>query len=133
MWKETITYTDFFGVERTEEFRFHLSQAECAQRQMKFAGENGYAGFLQKIVDAKDAEKIIDYFKEFLMDSYGEISEDGRLFMKSPELSKAFSETEAFNILYMKLASDDQYAAEFVKGVLPKAEMPKGIPAPPSK
>lgn len=130
MWKETITYTDYFGEERTEDFRFHLSQAECAERQMKYAG-GGYAEFLRKIIDAKDAEKIVEYFKQFLLDSYGEISPDGRRFMKSPELSKAFSETEAYNILYMKLATDDVFAAEFVKGVLPKTDVPKGTPAPP--
>ena len=129
MWKETITYTDYFGEQRTEDFRFHLSQAECAERQMKYAG-GGYAEFLRRIIDAKDAEKIVEYFKQFVLDSYGEISPDGRRFMKSPELSKAFSETEAFNILYMKLATDDQYAAEFVKGVLPKTEIPGGISAP---
>lgn len=130
MWKETITYTDYFGEQRTEDFRFHLSQAECAERQMKYAG-GGYAEFLRKIIDAHDAEKIVEYFKQFLLESYGEISPDGRRFMKSPELSKAFSETEAYNILYMKLATDDEFAAEFVKGVLPKTDTPKGVPAPP--
>lgn len=130
MWKETITYTDYFGEQRTEDFRFHLSQAECAERQMKYAG-GGYAEFLRRIIDAKDAEKIVEYFKQFLLESYGEISPDGRRFMKSPELSKAFSETEAYNILYMKLATDDEFAAEFVKGVLPKTDVPSGTPAPP--
>ena len=130
MWKETITYTDYFGEQRTEDFRFHLSQAECAERQMKYAG-GGYAEFLRRIIDAKDAEKIVEYFKQFLLESYGEISPDGRRFMKSPELSKAFSETEAYNILYMKLATDDEFAAEFVKGVLPKTDVPKpSSPAP---
>ena len=129
MWKETITYTDYFGEQRTEDFRFHLSQAECAERQMKYAG-GGYAEFLRKIIDAKDAEKIVEYFKQFLLESYGEISPDGRRFMKSPELSKAFSETEAYNILYMKLATDDEFAAEFVKGVLPKTDVPPSSPAP---
>lgn len=132
MWKETITYTDYFGAERTEDFRFHLSQAECAERQMKYAG-GGYAEFLKKIIDAKDAEKIVEYFKQFLLESYGEISPDGRRFMKSPELSKAFSETEAYNILYMKLATDDEFAAEFVKGVLPKTDIPKSSSPAPAK
>lgn len=121
MWKETITYTDYFGEERTEDFRFNLSRAECAERQMKYAG-GGYAEFLRKIVDAKDSEKIVEYFKQFLLDSYGEISPDGRRFIKSPELSKAFSETEAYSILYMKLATDDEFAANFVNGVIPKID-----------
>ena len=50
MWKETITYTDYFGEERTEDFRFNLSKAECAERQMKYAG-GGYGEFLRKIVE----------------------------------------------------------------------------------
>lgn len=121
MWKETITYKDFYGEERTEEFRFHLSKAECAEKQMKYAG-GGYAEFLKRIVDAKNQETIVDLFKQFILDAYGEISQDGRRFVKSPELSKAFSETEAFSILYMKLATDDEYAAKFVNGVIPKPD-----------
>ena len=121
MWKETITYKDFYGEERTEEFRFHLSKAECAEKQMKYAG-GGYAEFLKRIVDAKNQETIVDLFTPFILDAYGEISQDGRRFVKSPELSKAFSETEAFSILYMKLATDDEYAAKFVNGVIPKPD-----------
>lgn len=121
MWKETITYKDFYGEERTEEFHFHLSKAECAEKQMKYAG-GGYAEFLKRIVDAKNQETIVDLFKQFILDAYGEISQDGRRFVKSPELSKAFSETEAFSILYMKLATDDEYAAKFVNGVIPKPD-----------
>ena len=121
MWKETITYKDFYGEERTEEFRFHLSKAECAEKQMKYAG-GGYAEFLKRIVDAKNQETIVELFKQFILDAYGEISQDGRRFVKSPELSKAFSETEAFSILYMKLATDDEYAAKFVNGVIPKPD-----------
>jgi len=124
MWKETITYTDYFGETRTEDFRFHLSKAECAERQMATAG-GGYAELLKKIVDARDAEKIVSYFKQFILDSYGEISADGRRFVKSPEISKAFSETPAYEQLYMKLATDDEYAAKFVNGVLPAPEEKK--------
>jgi len=121
MWKETITYKDFYGEERTEEFRFHLSKAECAEKQMKYAG-GGYAEFLKRIVDAKKQETVVELFKQFILDAYGEISPDGRRFMKSPELSKEFSETEAFSILYMKLATDDEYAAKFVNGVIPQPD-----------
>ena len=124
MWKETITYTDFFGETRTEDFRFHLSKAECAERQMATAG-GGYAELLKKIVDARDAEKIVSYFKQFILDSYGEISADGRRFVKSPEISKAFSATPAYEQLYMKVATDDEYAAKYVNGVLPTPEEKK--------
>ena len=38
MFKKTITYTDFNGNERTEDFYFHLSKAELAEMDLSKAG-----------------------------------------------------------------------------------------------
>lgn len=51
--------------------------------------------------------------------SYGEKSPDGKRFVKSEELSTAFSQTEAYSQLYMELATDADKAAEFINGVIP--------------
>jgi hypothetical protein len=51
--------------------------------------------------------------------SYGKKSDDGRRFIKSPELSKEFTETEAFSELFMELAGDADAAAAFVNGIVP--------------
>lgn len=118
MLTKQITYTDFFGVERTETFYFNLSQSELVEMQFGTAG--GLGAMIQKVVDAKDQQTIIRVFRELILKSYGEVSPDGRRLMKSEELSKAFSETNAYDKLYMELSTDDMAAADFINGVVPK-------------
>lgn len=117
MLKETIKFTDFNGVERTEDHYFHLSKAEAMEMEMSTSG--GLSEMIRKIVAAQDTPAIIKIFKEIILKSYGQKSPDGRQFIKSPELSKAFSETEAYSQLFMKLATDADAAAKFVNGIVP--------------
>lgn len=118
MIKKTMTYTDYNGVERTEDFYFNLSEAELLEMETGISG--GYSEMIKKIYMAKDGPTIMKLFKELLLKSYGEKSEDGRRFVKSKEISEAFSQTEAYNQLYMELATDSDKAAEFVNGLIPK-------------
>lgn len=118
MLTKQITYTDFFGVERTETFYFNLSQSELVEMQFGTAG--GLGEMIQKVVDAKDQQTIIKVFRELILKSYGEVSPDGRRLMKSDEISKAFSETNAYDKLYMELSTDDIAAADFINGIVPK-------------
>lgn len=124
MFKKTVTYTDYNGVERKEDFFFNLNKAELMEMEMGTTG--GYAEMIQKIVNAKDAPSIIRIFKELVLKSYGVKSDDGKRFIKSQELSDAFSQTEAYSQIFMELATDDKAAAEFVNGVVP-AELAKQI------
>lgn len=120
MLKKTITYTDYNGMERTEDFYFNLTKAELMEMEIGTSG--GFAEMVQRIVAAKDAPAIIKIFKEMILKAYGQKSPDGRRFIKNDELREEFSQTEAFSILYMELATDDKAAAKFVNGVMP-AEM----------
>lgn len=126
MLKKTVTYEDFNEVERTEDFYFHFTEAELTDMNMD---ENGdLAAKLQKIIDSKDIKQIKDYFKWIVLKAYGEKSEDGRRFMKSDERTKAFEETQAYSDIWMELATNEQAAADFVNGIMPKklmAEMEK--------
>ncbi len=124
MFKKTVTYTDYNGVERKEDFFFNLNKAELMEMEMGTTG--GYAEMIQKIVNAKDAPSIIRIFKELVLKSYGVKSDDGKRFIKSQELSDAFSQTEAYSQIFMELATDDKAAAEFVNGVVP-AELAKQV------
>ncbi|WP_456074137.1 hypothetical protein [Holdemanella biformis] len=118
MLKKTITYEDFNGVERKEDFYFNLSKAEIME--MQFGTVGGLDVMLKKIIDAKDVKSIMDTFKMLILKAYGIKSDDGRRFIKSEEIAKEFEQTEAYSILYMELASDDNAAAEFVNGIIPK-------------
>lgn len=117
MLKLTRTYTDYNGVQRTEDFYFNLSKAEVAEMEMGTAG--GLAEMIQKVVDAKDAQAIIKVFKDILLKAYGEKSPDGKYFNKSTEISQAFASTEAYSDLFMELATDTDFAAKFVNGIIP--------------
>lgn len=117
MLKKTITYTDYNNVERTETFYFNLSKSEITEMQLSYAG--GYTETVQAIVAAKDTPSLIRIFKDLILRSYGVKSDDGRRFIKSEQLSTEFSQTEAYNQLFMELATDDIAAANFVKGIVP--------------
>ena len=117
MLKKTIKYTDYNGVERTEDFWFNLSKAEIMEMELSTTG--GLAELIQKIVKEQDAPAIIKIFKDLVLKSYGEKSPDGKRFIKSEEISLAFSQTEAYSNLFMELATDADEAAKFVNGIIP--------------
>lgn len=117
MLKKTITYTDYNGNNRTEDYYFNLSQAEVMEMEMSTAG--GLAEMIQRIVAAQDAPSIIKIFKDLILKAYGEKSADGKRFIKSAEISEAFSQTEAYSQLFMELATDADAASAFVNGIIP--------------
>ena len=119
MLKKTVTYTDYNGVERTEDFYFNLSKAEVTEMELSVDG--GLAQMLENIVNSKDNTEIVRMFKELVLKAYGEKSPDGRRFIKNKELSDAFSQTEAYSEIFMELALNEQAAADFVNGILPKS------------
>lgn len=129
MLKKTITYTDYNGTERTEDFYFNLTKAEIMEMEMGTSG--GMAEMIQRIVAAQDAPAIIKIFKELVLKAYGQKSPDGKRFIKNDELKEEFAQTEAYSQLFMELATDSDAAAKFVNGIMPPDLTEKSsIPAP---
>lgn len=120
MLKKTITYTDYDGVERTEDFFFNLSKAEVAE--MELSNQGGMEKMLQQIAMTQDRKRLVELFKEIILKAYGEKSMDGRRFIKSKELSEAFSQTEAYSELFMQLATDTEAASKFINGIMPQSD-----------
>ena len=117
MLKKTVTYVDYNGVERTEDFYFNLSKAEVTEMELSVRG--GLSAMLEELVKSGDNTRIVEIFKDLVLRSYGEKSADGKRFVKSKELSEAFSQTEAYSEIFMELALDEKAAAAFVNGILP--------------
>lgn len=118
MLKKTMTYTDYDGNERTEDFYFNLTKAEITEMEMSHDG--GLVKLIEKIVAEQDVKRIIEIFKDLILNAYGEKSADGRRFIKNAEIREAFSQTEAFSDLFMELASNADVAAAFVNGIIPQ-------------
>lgn len=117
MLKKNIKYIDYDGIERDEDFYFNLSKAELMEMQTSMEG--GFKAYLEKIVKALNVKEIMKVMKEIILKAYGVKSEDGKRFIKSEELSIAFSQTEAYSNLYMELCTNAAKAAEFVNGIMP--------------
>lgn len=117
MLKKTITYTDYNGTERKEDFYFNLTKAEIMEMELGTTG--GFAEMIQRVIDAQDGPTIIKIFKDLVLKAYGEKTADGKRFVKSKEISDAFAQTEAYSILFMELAIDAKAAAKFVNGIIP--------------
>ena len=117
MLKKTITYTDYNGAERTEDFYFNLSKAEITEMEMGVKG--GLTETITRIVAAQDSPAIIKIFKDLILKAYGVKSPDGKRFEKSEELSTEFAQTEAYSNLFRELACDANKAAEFINGIVP--------------
>lgn len=117
MIKKTYEFEDYNGLKRKEDYYFNLSKAEIMEMELGTAG--GLAEMIQRVVNAQDTPSIVKIFKDLILKAYGEKSPDGRRFIKSPELSEAFSQTEAYSMLFMELATDADAAAAFINGIVP--------------
>lgn len=131
------TYKDFNDQKRTEEFHFYLTKAEVVE-WLSTQGDYTLDKVIEKLIKTSNVKDTIAVFKDLIYRSYGEISLDGRRFMKDETTKKNFVETQAFSDIFMEIASDGKKAAEFINGILPKelseeidniiANNPDGIP-----
>lgn len=117
MLRKEIEYVNYNGETVKETFYFNLSKSELVMWQSSEDG--GLTAKLQAIIDRKDGKSIMKTFHDVIMRAYGEKSDDGRRFMKSDELSKAFSETPAFDVLFQELLSSPESALGFVNQIMP--------------
>ena len=121
MLKKTIAYTDFIGEERSEDFYFNLMESEIAEIEMGTTG--GLSEMINRIVNTQDIPSIIEIFKDLILKAYGERSDDGKKFIKvrnGVRLSEEFSQSNAYSVLFMELATDPKKAADFFNALIPQ-------------
>lgn len=118
-----ITYTDFDGIERTEDFYFNLTRSEITKWSYDYDG--GFEAYLERIVKTKSVRDLIAVVKDFILKSYGRKSPDGRRFEKSEKISNEFFDTNAYDALFMEFVKNPQKFSEFVKAVCPSVTEPE--------
>lgn len=119
MLKKTITYTDYDGMERTEDFWFNLSKTELTKLDAELPG--GVLGVLRKIIDKKDRKALVDFIETLILRSYGEKTLDGKRFVKTPDMAEEFMQTPAYDELFMSILSDTDSQTSFINGVIPQS------------
>jgi len=118
MLKREIKFEDFDGNQSSDIFYFNISKPELVELEVEHEG--GFGKMLESIVETKNNKELIKKFKDIVLLAYGVKSEDGKRFIKSDQLREEFSQTAAYNELFMELATDDNAAVQFLTAVLPK-------------
>lgn len=118
MLKKSITYIDYEGNQRTEDFYFNLTKQELAKMNWNEVG--GLEKKLDTIAKRMDVPTIMAVFEEIIKTSYGVPSPDGRKFIKNKEVLDDFVQTEAYSELFMELCSSGDAAADFISKIVPK-------------
>lgn len=118
MYKKTMSYTDYSDTKRTEDFYFNLTKAECLKLEMSTDG--GMDQMLRRIIAAQDMPTIVSTFEKIILAAYGEKSPDGRRFIKSDEISAAFSQTEAYSDLFIEISTNAEAASKFINAIVPQ-------------
>lgn len=119
MYVKTITYNDFLGHERTEDFYFNLTEAEIIE-WLATNSEYTLDQVIENMRKKMNVRGILEASKELIYKAYGELSLDGRRFIKSKEVKDGFMETNAYSVLFMELATDAKKAADFFNAIIPK-------------
>lgn len=121
MLKKTITYIDWNGEERTEDFYFNLTRVEVVELEYDAESGTSLSDWLETLIKSKDYGKIMQTVKKIILTAYGEKSADGRRFMKNDDIRRSFEENPAFDELYMSMVTDSKKAADFLSGIMPSA------------
>lgn len=117
MFSREVKYKDFNGLDQTETFYFNLSKTELIEMEVQY--ENGLSKAIETLMASQNNAEILAIFKKMILDAYGVKSDDGKRFIKSPELSREFSQHAAYEVLFMELASNADAAAAFINGLIP--------------
>lgn len=121
MYKKTISYTDFNGTERTEDFYFHMTQAEILK--MEYSQEGGMTNVIQNIIETEETTKLLPLFETVVRMSYGKRSVDGRHFEKKQEYTDQFLASEAYSNMFVEFMMNADEAAKFINNVCKKIDV----------
>lgn len=109
-----ITFKTLDGETKTENFHFHLNEAEVMELELSHHG--GITGFVERVGQTSDRATLVREFRQIILSSYG--IREGDSFLKTPEMRTYFSGHPAFSVLYLEFLTKEGALSEFIKGVL---------------
>lgn len=117
MLKRTIKFTDFDGNEQEEVHYFNLTKAEL--KEMQFGQAGGFGAHIERAIESGDIPTLFMEFKTLILKAYGQRSEDGKRFVKSPQIAEEFTQTAAYDQLFNEITEEQGALIEFMKGIMP--------------
>lgn len=116
MFKKKITYVDFNGTEKTEDFYFHMSVPEATRLEAKLGGVS-MEDYIAALASDNKQEDMIKFVEEIILSSYGKKSLDGKQFTKGPSVRQEFEYSQAYAELFEELMTNPESAEKFAQGV----------------
>lgn len=124
MLKQSVSYTDFDDNECVETLYFNLTKTELTDNlNLKDELEKiqqDFTGQPKRNLEEHEIRRILDLVKTFMRLSYGIRSEDGKRFIKTPEIWTEFTQTAAYDSFLFGLFETPSNALAFMTGILPK-------------
>lgn len=117
MYKTTVTYTDFEGLNRTEDLYFNLTTTELVKMENSESG--GLEKRIKNMMQRQDTPQIMKTMEDVIRMSYGVKSPDGRKFIKNDEVYEDFLQSGAYDAFYMSVITDADKGSEFINGIIP--------------
>lgn len=128
MFKHEITYTDFNGVERKEDFYFHLSLPEVTRIEAEIGAPIDV--HTRELAGRSDLNELIKFMEKIILTSYGRKTTDGRSFQKNPELRAEFEYSQAYAELFEEILTKPDLARKFGEAVADNGKGKKNVVAP---
>ena len=117
MLKRSITYDDYNGNSVTEDFYFNFTKLELIELDVKFDG--GLEGQIKRLTNTQNGKDAYYMFKDIVLSAYGIKSEDGKRFVKTPEITADFEASPALAELIIGFLENPQDGASFLEACLP--------------
>lgn len=125
MLKRKFTYTNYEGLQVTEDLYFNLSAIEISRLAQELANEGqSLIDYLQEVMESNDVFKVISLLSMLVEKAYGQRLGDNR-FSKSPEIVSAFVESAAFEAYVDELIVNPEEASAFSANVLGSSKLVK--------
>lgn len=116
MFKHEITYVDFNGTERTEDFYFHLSLPEVTRLEAEIG--RPLNDYVNEITTNQNLKELIGFLEKMILSSYGRKTTDGKSFYKNRELREEFEYSQAYAELFEQLLTQPELAKRFGENVV---------------
>lgn len=124
MYVKKIKATDFRGRTYEREYLFNLTRSELIELQASADGE--LEEIIKRLMNTRKYSEIVPLFKKLVLMSYGEISDDGTMFIKKHptrgNLGEEFAQTAAYDEMFVEFINDPDKANEFIQAILPSKE-----------
>lgn len=118
MYTRTFDCESFDGKPFKVTFDFFLSKSDVTK--INLGSFVGLDVLMQRLFDAKDGEEIVGILDKVIMTAVGRVSTDKHKFIRNQEIRDEFTQTPAYDQLFMELASDMEKLHLFFMSIIPQ-------------